>query len=77
MSEQHEAIQNIAMAGTADLRALIDDMGTSLGLTVSEVMGIGPFLCSAWIAGATAVQTEMVARSIEKESDGEFPFEGP
>ena len=74
MSEQDEVIQNIVTVGATDLKALLDDMGTSLELTVAEVMRLGPFLSRAWIAGAKAFQTEMVARSIEEE--GEFPF-GP
>jgi hypothetical protein len=76
MSEQDEVIQNILVTGTTDLRELIDDMGCSLELTVAEVMRFGPFLSRAWVAGAKAFQTEMVARSIEAESKDEFPF-GP
>lgn len=71
MSERDELVRNIGLAGQADLRRLIDEMATQLEMTVGEVLRFGPFLSRAWIAGAKAFQTEMLAREIE--AGGEFP----
>ena len=46
-------------------------MATQLEMTVGEVLRFGPFLSRAWIAGAKAFQTEMLAREIE--AGGDFP----
>ncbi|HSK49499.1 MAG TPA: hypothetical protein VK889_03280 [Solirubrobacterales bacterium] len=64
-------MRNIGLAGQADLRRLIDEMATQLEMTVGEVLRFGPFLSRAWIAGAKAFQTEMLAREIE--AGGDFP----
>lgn len=72
MSEHEDLIHNVATAGTIDLKALLDDMATSLGLTVAEVIRFGPFLSRAWVAGAKAFQTEVLARAIE-EGEGDDP----
>jgi hypothetical protein len=66
VSEQDDLVQNIATAGTIDLKALLDDMAEALELTVGDILRLGPFLSRAWIAGAKAFQTEMLARAIEE-----------
>ena len=71
MSERDELVRNIGLAGQADLKRLIDEMATQLEMTVGEVLRFGPFLSQAWVAGAKAFQTEMLAREIE--AGGEFP----
>lgn len=71
MSERDELVRNISLAGQADLRRLIDEMATQLEMTVGEVLRFGPYLSQAWIAGAKAFQTEMLARQIEAGRD--FP----
>ncbi|HEV7769698.1 MAG TPA: hypothetical protein VGO66_03450 [Solirubrobacterales bacterium] len=65
-SQQDDLVRNIATAGTTDLKALINDMAEALELTVGDVLRFGPFLSRAWVAGAKAFQTEMLARAIEE-----------
>jgi hypothetical protein len=71
VSERDELVRNIGLAGQTDLKRLINEMATQLEMTVGEVLRFGPFLSQAWIAGAKAFQTEMLAREIE--AGGDFP----
>lgn len=65
-SQQDDLVRNIATAGTTDLKELLNDMAETLELTLGDVLRFGPFLSRAWVAGAKAFQTEMLARAIEE-----------
>jgi hypothetical protein len=88
MSEHDELVRNMFTAAAADLRPLLNEAGEQLDLTVGQVMGLGHFLSTAWVAGAKAGQAEMMAQAIEqgvdvrprlarRDDDGEAPPYGP
>jgi hypothetical protein len=69
MSEHDDLLHNMFTAAATDLPPLLNEAGEQLNLTVSQVMSLGHFLNSAWIAGAKAGQAEMMAQAIEQGID--------
>lgn len=69
MSEHDDLLHNMFTAASADLRPLLNEAGEQLELTVGQVIGLGHFLGTAWIAGAKAGQAEMMAQAIEQGID--------
>jgi hypothetical protein len=69
MSEHDDLLHNMFTAAAADLRPLLDEAGEQLELTVGQVIGLGHFLGTAWVAGAKAGQAEMMAQAIEQGID--------
>jgi hypothetical protein len=66
MSEHDDLLHNMFTAAAADLRPLLDEAAEQLELTVGQVVGLGHFLGTAWVAGAKAGQAEMMAQAIEQ-----------
>jgi hypothetical protein len=69
MSEHDDLLHNMFTAAAADLRPLLDEAGEQLELTVGQVIALGHFLGTAWVAGAKAGQAEMMAQAIEQGID--------
>jgi hypothetical protein len=69
MSEHDELVRNTFTAATADLRPPLNEAGEQLDLTVGQVIDLGHFLSTAWVAGAKAGQAEMMAQAIEQGID--------
>jgi hypothetical protein len=69
MSEHDDLVHNMFTAASADLRPLLNEAGEQLELTVGQVIGLGHFLSSAWVAGAKAGQAEMMAQAVEQGID--------
>jgi hypothetical protein len=69
MSEHDDLLHNMCTAAAADLRPLLNEAGEQLELTVGQVISLGHFLGTAWVAGAKAGQAEMMAQAIEQGID--------
>jgi hypothetical protein len=67
MPEYGDLLRNYSTAAAQDLKPMIREAATALGLEGDRlIQALGGFMARAWMAGALAGQSEMVAQAIDQ-----------